>query len=54
MDKSGETHYENAIHFRNTGGMVPVRVGQGVVQVRVEAAGVSPVVQVAAGKPSHL
>lgn len=40
-------------HIRNTGGVVPVRVGEGVVQVRVEPARVSPVVQVAAGEPSQ-
>ena len=40
-------------HIRNTGGVVPVRVGEGVVQVRGEPARGSPVVQVAAGEPSQ-
>ena len=40
-------------HIRNTDGVVPVRVGEGVVQVRVEPARVRTVVQVAAGKPSQ-
>lgn len=40
-------------HVRNTGGVVPVRVGEGVVQVRVEPARVIRVVKGAAGKPSQ-
>ena len=36
---------------RKTGGVVPVRGGEGVVQVRVEPARARPGVQEAAGKP---